>query len=210
MTQSILTTTQDGITTITINRPHRRNAVDPPTAKALYNALLAFDADPAHRTVPPSMSGTPHRRQKTPRTASSSTTRRSASSASSSPPATAWPAIAAIRGLDKCSRVGPIGPRDGTCSFLPDATGTGWRFSWVLSVDGEDPVPAAATAWRSAPAQKVPPAPVRMQIFWAGGRGARGAGHGAGESGRCEGEGGGGGDGVGEGLDAVSGEVYEC
>lgn len=44
MTQSILTTTQDGITTITINRPHRRNAVDPPTAKALYNALLAFDA----------------------------------------------------------------------------------------------------------------------------------------------------------------------
>lgn len=49
MTQSILTTTQDGITTITINRPHRRNAVDPPTAKALYNALLAFDADPAQK-----------------------------------------------------------------------------------------------------------------------------------------------------------------
>ncbi|EAW21792.1 enoyl-CoA hydratase/isomerase family protein [Aspergillus fischeri NRRL 181] len=49
MTQSILTTIQDGITTITINRPHRRNAVDPPTAKALYNALLAFDADPAQK-----------------------------------------------------------------------------------------------------------------------------------------------------------------
>ncbi|GFG20099.1 3-hydroxypropionyl-coenzyme A dehydratase [Aspergillus udagawae] len=49
MTQSILTATQDGITTITINRPHRRNAVDPATAKALYNAILAFDADPAQK-----------------------------------------------------------------------------------------------------------------------------------------------------------------
>ncbi|KAF7131315.1 hypothetical protein CNMCM5793_004429 [Aspergillus hiratsukae] len=49
MTDPILTTTQDGITTITINRPHRRNAVDPPTAKALYNAILAFDADPAQK-----------------------------------------------------------------------------------------------------------------------------------------------------------------
>ncbi|KAF4179108.1 hypothetical protein CNMCM7927_002091 [Aspergillus lentulus] len=49
MAQSILTTTQGGITTITINRPHRRNAVDPPTAKALYNAILAFDADPAQK-----------------------------------------------------------------------------------------------------------------------------------------------------------------
>lgn len=48
-TNTILTTTQDGITTITINRPHRRNAVDPPTAKALYNAILAFDADPAQK-----------------------------------------------------------------------------------------------------------------------------------------------------------------
>ncbi|KAF4154608.1 hypothetical protein CNMCM6936_007886 [Aspergillus lentulus] len=94
--------------------------------------------------------------------------RRSASSASSSPPATAWPAIAAMRGFERCSRVGPIGPRDGTRSSLLDGTGTGWRFSWVPNVDGEDPVPAAATAWRSAPAQNVPPAPVRMQIFWAG------------------------------------------
>jgi hypothetical protein len=41
------------------------------------------------RTVPPSISGTPQRRQKTPKTALSSTTRRSASKASSSPPATA-------------------------------------------------------------------------------------------------------------------------
>ncbi|KAF4227196.1 hypothetical protein CNMCM8980_003230 [Aspergillus fumigatiaffinis] len=49
MTQSILITAEDGITTITINRPHRRNAVNPPTANALYNALLAFDADPAQK-----------------------------------------------------------------------------------------------------------------------------------------------------------------
>ena len=41
------------------------------------------------RTVPPSISGTPQRRQKTPKTASSSTTRRSHHSASSRPPATA-------------------------------------------------------------------------------------------------------------------------
>ena len=49
--------------------------------------------------MPPSISGTPQRRQKTPRTASSSATRRSHHSASSSPPATACPAIAAITGL---------------------------------------------------------------------------------------------------------------
>ena len=41
------------------------------------------------RTVPPSISGTPQRRQNTPKTASSSATRRSHHSASSSPPATA-------------------------------------------------------------------------------------------------------------------------
>ena len=41
------------------------------------------------RTVPPSISGTPQRRQKTPKVAPSSATRRSASKASSSPPATA-------------------------------------------------------------------------------------------------------------------------
>ncbi|KAK3645745.1 hypothetical protein LTR56_008932 [Elasticomyces elasticus] len=34
-----------GITTITINRPRRRNAVDTPTAQKLYDSLLAFDAD---------------------------------------------------------------------------------------------------------------------------------------------------------------------
>ena len=41
------------------------------------------------RTVPPSMSGTPQRRQNTPNTASRAATRRSHHSASSSPPATA-------------------------------------------------------------------------------------------------------------------------
>jgi enoyl-CoA hydratase/carnithine racemase len=35
----------DGITTITINRPSRRNAVDPSTGLKLYNAILAFEAD---------------------------------------------------------------------------------------------------------------------------------------------------------------------
>ena len=62
------------------------------------------------RTVPPSISGTPQRRQNTPSTASSSATRRSHHSASSRPPATAWPAIAAMTGLDSRIRVGPIGP----------------------------------------------------------------------------------------------------
>ncbi|KAK0256717.1 hypothetical protein LTR91_000199 [Friedmanniomyces endolithicus] len=34
-----------GITTITINRPRLRNAVDSPTARKLYDALRAFDVD---------------------------------------------------------------------------------------------------------------------------------------------------------------------
>ncbi|KAK3067421.1 hypothetical protein LTR53_015726 [Teratosphaeriaceae sp. CCFEE 6253] len=34
-----------GITTLTINRPHRRNAVDTPTAHQLHDALRAFDTD---------------------------------------------------------------------------------------------------------------------------------------------------------------------
>lgn len=44
MTIDISTT--DRITTITINRPHARNAVDGPTAHALFDAFHAFDADP--------------------------------------------------------------------------------------------------------------------------------------------------------------------
>ncbi|KAJ5542706.1 hypothetical protein N7461_008709 [Penicillium sp. DV-2018c] len=35
-----------GISVIAINRPHRKNAVDPLTAKALYKAILAFEDDP--------------------------------------------------------------------------------------------------------------------------------------------------------------------
>ncbi|EBA18679.1 enoyl-CoA hydratase [Roseobacter sp. SK209-2-6] len=37
--------TADGVTTITICRPARRNAVDPVTAKALYAAFLCFEAN---------------------------------------------------------------------------------------------------------------------------------------------------------------------
>ena len=39
----------DGITTITINRPHRRNAVDGPTGRKLTEAFLAFEHDPTQR-----------------------------------------------------------------------------------------------------------------------------------------------------------------
>ena len=88
------------------------------------------------RTVPPSMSGTPQRRQKTPNTASASTTRRSHHRASSRPPATACPATAAITGFESDRRVGPIGP------------------SAATSGSSEFDI-----ACRSAPAQNVPPAP---------------------------------------------------
>jgi enoyl-CoA hydratase len=43
MTLHIQTT--DRVTTIAIARPHRRNAVDVPTAQALFDAFAAFDAD---------------------------------------------------------------------------------------------------------------------------------------------------------------------
>ncbi len=92
------------------------------------------------RTVPPSISGTPQRRQNTPNTAVSSATRRSHHSASSSPPATACPATAAITGFDSRSRVGPIGPSPSGSVRLRRSV---------------------ATAVRSAPAQNVPPAPCR-------------------------------------------------
>ncbi|KAI0185991.1 ClpP/crotonase-like domain-containing protein [Xylaria flabelliformis] len=39
----------DGITTITINRAHRRNAVDGPTAKKLTEAFLAFENNPTQK-----------------------------------------------------------------------------------------------------------------------------------------------------------------
>jgi enoyl-CoA hydratase/carnithine racemase len=43
------TTTPTGITTITINRHHRRNAVDGPTAKKLYDAFINFENDPSQK-----------------------------------------------------------------------------------------------------------------------------------------------------------------
>lgn len=39
------TKTPEGITTITLNRPHRRNAVDGPTAQKLTSAFLEFEND---------------------------------------------------------------------------------------------------------------------------------------------------------------------
>ncbi|TFB05937.1 Carnitinyl-CoA dehydratase [Trichoderma ghanense] len=39
----------DGITTITIDRHHRRNAVDGPTARKLYEAFLAFEDDASQK-----------------------------------------------------------------------------------------------------------------------------------------------------------------
>ena len=46
MADSVLVeTVQPGITIITIHRAHRKNAVDPLTAKRLYEAILAFEAD---------------------------------------------------------------------------------------------------------------------------------------------------------------------
>ncbi|XWX00061.1 hypothetical protein V2A60_008077 [Cordyceps javanica] len=41
--------TVDGITTITINRAHRRNAIDGPTARGLTSALLAFEQDASQK-----------------------------------------------------------------------------------------------------------------------------------------------------------------
>lgn len=43
------TSTTEGITTITINRPQRRNAVDPLTAQKLYDAIIAFEDDPSQK-----------------------------------------------------------------------------------------------------------------------------------------------------------------
>ena len=43
---SIETTIQNGLFIITINRPHRRNAIDRAAAEALYDAFLTFEQDP--------------------------------------------------------------------------------------------------------------------------------------------------------------------
>lgn len=42
---TVTSTTQHGVTTITICRPDVRNCVDPATARALYDAFLGFEAD---------------------------------------------------------------------------------------------------------------------------------------------------------------------
>ncbi|KAL4779219.1 ClpP/crotonase-like domain-containing protein [Aspergillus varians] len=43
------TQTPEGITTIAINRPHRRNAIDGPTAQKLTSAFLTFESDPSQK-----------------------------------------------------------------------------------------------------------------------------------------------------------------
>ncbi|MEX0285874.1 MAG: enoyl-CoA hydratase-related protein, partial [Paracoccaceae bacterium] len=43
--------TDNGVTTVSINRPEARNAVDPPTARALYAAFLAFEADDSQQVA---------------------------------------------------------------------------------------------------------------------------------------------------------------
>ena len=42
---TVTVATADRITTVTIDRPAARNAVDPATAQALYDAFRAFEAD---------------------------------------------------------------------------------------------------------------------------------------------------------------------
>lgn len=44
-----VSTTPHGITTITINRENRRNAVDGPTGQKLYNAFIGFENDPTQK-----------------------------------------------------------------------------------------------------------------------------------------------------------------
>lgn len=38
-----------GVTTITINRPHRRNAIDGPTGRKLTEAFLNFENNPSQK-----------------------------------------------------------------------------------------------------------------------------------------------------------------
>src|ERR1051325_4769140 len=45
MTDTILVERDGPVTIVTINRPERRNAVDGATARKLFDAFLAFDAD---------------------------------------------------------------------------------------------------------------------------------------------------------------------
>lgn len=47
----VLQTTPEGITTIILSRPHKRNAVDPPTARKLTEAFIAFENDAAQKVA---------------------------------------------------------------------------------------------------------------------------------------------------------------
>ena len=97
--------------TTRLTRPIR-SASTPSTPRPVRIRSVArlWPISRGRRTVPRSTSGTPKRRQYTPSVASDAATRRSHHSASSSPPATAGPSIAAMTGLPRRSRVGPIGP----------------------------------------------------------------------------------------------------
>src|ERR1700716_1451990 len=46
-TDAVLVERDGPVTIVSINRPHCRNAVDGATARKLYDAFLAFDADEA-------------------------------------------------------------------------------------------------------------------------------------------------------------------
>src|SRR5438552_937659 len=130
-----------------------RSASSPATPRPVRIMSIAWlwPMSRGRRTVPRSTSGTPQRRQKTPKTASVAATRRSHQSASSRPPATANPSTAAMTGLPSSMRDGPMGPSPSSLmSHSPCFPTAAPRRSWP-----------AATAFRSAPAQNVPPAPVR-------------------------------------------------
>jgi enoyl-CoA hydratase len=47
MTETIAVQAEGRVTVVTIERPDQRNAVDAATARALFEAFLRFDADPA-------------------------------------------------------------------------------------------------------------------------------------------------------------------
>jgi enoyl-CoA hydratase/carnithine racemase len=46
---AVLFASSEGITTIGINRPHRKNAINPPTARKLRDAFLDFENDPSQK-----------------------------------------------------------------------------------------------------------------------------------------------------------------
>src|SRR2546428_5268938 len=130
-----------------------RSASSPATPRPVRIMSIAWlwPMSRGRRTVPRSISGTPQRRQKTPKTASVAATRRSHQSASSRPPATAYPSTAAMTGFPSSMRDGPMGPSPSSLMRLSAVVHTAApRRSWP-----------EATAFRSAPAQNVPPAPVR-------------------------------------------------